>query len=101
MSTPLSTPPNLYFAIAYTPKKGRSRAVRDIQAYAAELDGCLVSEDGIRRILQAREAIVISLPPVSRETVLDIFETELPCGGRHIRLCQDCSVSFRKIKRMI
>lgn len=67
----MSTPPNLYFAIAYTPKKGRSEVVRQIQAYASELDGCLVSEDGIRRILQAREAIVISLPPVSRETVRD------------------------------
>lgn len=97
----MSTPPNLYFAIVYTPKKGRSKVVRQIQAYAAELDGCLVSEDGIRRVLQAREAIVISCPPVARETVLDIFETELPCGGRHIRLCQDCAISFRKIKRMI
>ncbi|KGN77918.1 hypothetical protein HR13_10245 [Porphyromonas gulae] len=75
------TPPNLYFAIAYTLKKGRSEVVRQIQAYAAELDGCLVSEDGIRRILQAREAIVISCPHVARETVLDIFEAELPCGG--------------------
>lgn len=97
----MNTPPNLYFAIAYIPKKGRSEVVRQIQAYASELDGCLVSEDGIRRILQAREAIVISFPRNVRKTVLDIFEAELPRGGRHIRLCQCCSISFRKIKRMI
>ena len=91
--------PVLFFALVHKHAGGRNKVVRDIQAYVAEIDGCLVSEDGIRRILQARDAIAAAYK--GSGAVGDAQAVELQDGSKAVSMCQGCSVTFRKIKRMI
>ena len=89
--------PALYFALVYSHASGRNKAVRGIQEYAAVVDGCLVSEDGIDRIIKARNAIAAAYS----STVGDVEVVELEDGLRRVRLCRGCTIIFRRVRRMI
>lgn len=89
--------PALYFALVYSHASGRNKAVRGIQEYAADVDGCLVSEDGIGRIIKARNAIAAACS----SAVGDVGVVELEDGSRRVSLCQNCSITFRRVRRMI
>lgn len=93
----MSTPPTLYFALVYSHASGRNKAVRAIQEYAADVDGCLVSEDGIGRIIKARNAIAAAYS----SAVVDVEVVELEDGSRRVSLCQGCAITFRRVRRMI